>query len=125
MLQLLNYFFFVFHTAFTVFNIMGWIFRKTRRWHLFTMILTALSWFVLGIWYGFGYCACTDWHWDVREELGYHDQQRSYIHFLIQKLTGINADDSLVDAVTMVVFVACFILTIVLNIRDRKRINLK
>ena len=83
------------------------------------MILTALSWFVLGIWYGFGYCACTDWHWDVREQLGYHDQQRSYIHFLIVKLTGIDVDAGLVDTVTLVVFVACFLLTIILNIKDR------
>ena len=123
MLHFLNYFFFVFHTAFTLFNIVGWMFRRTRKWHLATMILTALSWFVLGIWYGFGYCACTDWHWDVREQLGYHDQQRSYIHFLILKLTGINMNADIVDAITLVVFVVCFILTIVLNIRDRRRIT--
>jgi hypothetical protein len=121
MLQFLNYFFFVFHTAFTLFNIVGWMFRKTRKWHLATMILTALSWFVLGIWYGFGYCACTDWHWDVREQLGYHDQQRSYIHFLVLKLTGINVDEHFVDVATLIVFLVCFILTIALNIKDRKQ----
>ncbi len=125
MLHFLNYFFFAFHTAFTLFNIVGWLFRKTRKWHLVTMILTALSWFVLGIWYGFGYCACTDWHWDVREQLGYHDQQRSYIHFLVLKLTGINVDEGLVDTVTLVVFIACFILTILLNIMDGKRKTLR
>lgn len=125
MLHFLNYFFFAFHTAFTLFNIVGWLFRKTRKWHLVAMILTALSWFVLGIWYGFGYCACTDWHWDVREQLGYHDQQRSYIHFLVLKLTGINVDEGLVDTVTLVVFIACFILTILLNIMDGKRKTLR
>lgn len=120
MLEFLNYFFFVFHTAFTVFNVFGWMLRKTRKWHLLTMLLTAASWFVLGIWYGFGYCACTDWHWEVREQLGYHDQQRSYIHFLVLKLTGINVDASLVDSLTLVVFGLCFMLTVVLNYRDRK-----
>lgn len=120
MLEFLNYFFFVFHTAFTVFNVFGWMLRKTRKWHLLTMLLTAASWFVLGIWYGFGYCACTDWHWEVREQLGYHDQQRSYIHFLVLKLTGINVDASLVDTLTLVVFGLCFMLTVVLNYRDRK-----
>jgi hypothetical protein len=123
MLQFLNYFFFVFHTAFTLFNIVGWMFRKTRKWHLATMTLTALSWFVLGIWYGFGYCACTDWHWDIREQLGYHDQQRSYIHFLVLKLTGINVDEHFVDVATLIVFLVCFILTIALNIKDRKQNN--
>ncbi|HCN84632.1 MAG TPA: DUF2784 domain-containing protein, partial [Sphingobacteriaceae bacterium] len=87
--QFLNIFFFVFHTLFTVFNVVGWIFPKTRRLHLITMSLTAFSWFILGIWYGWGYCFCTDWHWDVREKLGYHDRSNSYIHFLILKLTGV------------------------------------
>jgi hypothetical protein len=120
MLQSLNIFFFVFHTAFTLFNIVGWAFRKTRKWHLVTMLLTAASWFILGIWYGFGYCACTDWHWNVRERLGYHDQQRSYIHFLIVKFTGIDVNEKLVDNVTLIIFVAAFVLTIILNLRDRR-----
>ena len=54
--QFLNIFFFVFHSVFTLFNITGWAFRKTRKWHLITMLLTAASWFILGIWYGWGYC---------------------------------------------------------------------
>jgi hypothetical protein len=120
MLHFLNIFFFIFHTAFTLFNIVGWAFRKTRKWHLVTMLLTAASWFILGIWYGFGYCVCTDWHWDVREQLGHHDQHRSYIHFLIVKFTGINVDEGLVDTLTLIVFVLSFLLTIIFNIKDRK-----
>ncbi|MGZ8511472.1 MAG: DUF2784 family protein, partial [Chitinophagaceae bacterium] len=58
--QFLNIFFFVFHTVFTLFNMVGWIFPRTRKLHLITLSITAFSWFVLGIWYGWGYCACTD-----------------------------------------------------------------
>lgn len=122
MLSVLNIFFFVFHTAFTLFNITGWIFRKTRKWHLLTLALTAFSWFVLGIWYGWGYCFCTDWHWEVRRKLGYHDESNSYIHFLILKITGLNLPVALVDSVTLIVFIVSALLSIVLNIRDwRKR----
>ena len=123
MLSFLNIFFFIFHTVFTLFNLTGWIFPKTRKWHLLTLALTAFSWFVLGIWYGWGYCVCTDWHWDVRRELGYHDESHSYIHFLILKLTGINLPVNLVENVTLVIFIACALFSIVLNIRDyiRKR----
>jgi hypothetical protein len=121
MLHFLNIFFFIFHTAFTLFNIIGWAFRRTRKWHLLTMLLTAASWFILGIWYGFGYCACTDWHWDVREQLGYHDQQRSYIHFIIAKLTGIDVNEKLIENGTLVIFIMSFVLTIILNIKDRKQ----
>ena len=117
----LNIFFFVFHTAFTVFNCTGWIFRRTRKWHLYTMLLTAFSWFVLGAWYGWGYCVCTDWHWQAREALGYQDRSNSYIHFLILQLTGADLNPGLVDTVTISVYITCFVLTTLLNIRDRRK----
>lgn len=119
--QLLNIFFFVFHTLLTLFNITGWIFRTTRKWNLITLLLTAFSWFVLGIWYGWGYCLCTDWHWQVREKLGYHDEQNSYIHFLLVKLTGINFNRNLVDSATLIIFLLSLTLSIWLNIRDRNK----
>lgn len=116
----LNIFFFAFHTCWTLFNIVGWMFRATRRWHLVTMLLTAGSWFILGIWYGWGYCLCTDWHWQVRRELGFRDESNSYIHFLVLKLTGINFPAPLVEHVTLIVFVISFIMTIWLNVRDQR-----
>jgi len=120
--QFLNYFFFAFHTSLVLFNCLGWIFKATRKWNLFTLLLTAFSWFILGIWYGWGYCLCTDWHWQVREHLGYHDQSVSYIHFLVLKLSGKNLSLQLVENVTLWVFLLSFLMSIVLNIRDyRKR----
>jgi hypothetical protein len=81
-------------------------------------LFTAFSWFIVGIWYGWGYCFCTDWHWDIRERLGYHDQTDSYIHFLIQKLTGIDIDPGMVDTITLTIFFAALAISILLNIRD-------
>jgi hypothetical protein len=120
-LPFLNIFFFIFHTAFTLFNMSGWAFRRTRKWHLFTILLTAASWFILGIWYGWGYCACTDWHWQVREAMGFNDRSNSYIHFLLLKLTGTNFNATLVEKVTLYVFLLCAALSIGLNIRDRRK----
>jgi hypothetical protein len=119
--QFLNYFFFFFHTTFILFNLAGWIFPKTRKWNLATLLLTAFSWFVLGIWYGWGYCLCTDWHWDVRQQLGYHDQRNSYIHFLLLKLTGIDFNEQLVENATLVGFLLSFVMSVWLNIRDRQK----
>lgn len=122
--QFLNYFFFIFHTVWTLFNITGWIFPPTRKWNLVTLILTAFSWFVLGIWYGWGYCACTEWHWNVREHLGYHDQSRSYIHFLLLKLTGLNFNLHFVEMATLIAFLASVGMSVLFNARDwRRRIN--
>ena len=116
--QFLNVFFFAFHTAFTLFNIVGWAFRSTRKWHLITVLLTAFSWFVLGIWYGWGYCFCTDWHWAVRAKLGFTDESNSYIHFLIIKLTGINLSEKLVEYGTLIIFLLSFVLSAILNWKD-------
>jgi Protein of Unknown function (DUF2784) len=123
--QFLNIFFFVFHTLFTLFNLIGWIFSKTRKLHLATMLLTAFSWFVLGIWYGWGYCFCTDWHWQARETLGYHDRSDSYIHFLLLKLTGKDFNPKLVNDATLIIFLLCFVLSIWLHIKDRQKRKLK
>lgn len=125
MYQFLNYFFFVFHTALIVFNTFGYIPKKTRKWNLITLSLTALSWFVLGIWFGWGYCVCTDWHWRVREHLGLFDNDVSYTHFLARKLTGIDFPQKATDIVTAADFFISFALSIFLNLHDFKRSRTK
>jgi len=118
----LNYVFFFFHTALMLFNSFGWIWKRIRKWNLLALLLTAFSWFILGIWYGWGYCLCTDWHWRVREHLGYHDMGNSYVQFLLQKITGITFPEKQVNIVTAVVFFSSIALSSVLNFFDyRKR----
>ena len=36
--------FFVLHTALIVFNVLGWIPRRTRRWNLAALLATLFSW---------------------------------------------------------------------------------
>lgn len=124
-LEFLNIFFFVFHTAIMIFNCFGWLWKRSRRLNLITLFLTAGSWFILGIWFGWGYCLCTDWHWHVREKLGLYDQSVSYVHFLILKITGLNINPGLVDKLTVSIFFLTFILSIWLNIRDYRKTKFK
>lgn len=114
----LDIFFFVFHVALIFFNLFGWIFKPTRKWNLITLGLTAFSWFALGIFYGLGYCFLTDWHWSVRDKLGYETGSDSYIHFLVTKLTGISVSENTLDVLTVVFFFSALIISAVLNIRD-------
>jgi hypothetical protein len=107
--------FFVFHIALIFFNLFGWWFRSTRRWNLVTLGLTALSWFGLGIFYGWGYCFVTDWHWQVRRELGYAVTSNSYIHFLVTTLTPIKVSENTVDIVTGVAFAVAVVVSILVN----------
>ena len=120
-LKFLNVFFFGFHTLVILFNLFGWMIPRWRFANLIVLSLTACSWFILGIWYGWGYCVCTDWHWNVRELLGYHDMSASYIHFLILKLTGMDLSVSLVDTGTTLGFFSAFAISIYLNVKTWKQ----
>jgi hypothetical protein len=121
MLAFLNILFFVLHTALVVFNMTGWIFKKTRRLHLITALSTLALWAVLGIWYGFGYCPCTDWHWSVRRQMGLPIESDTYSHFLILKLTGLDLPNDVVFWITAIGFGMAVVMSIVLNARDLAR----
>ncbi|HXW04801.1 MAG TPA: DUF2784 domain-containing protein [Vicinamibacterales bacterium] len=118
--QTLNIGFFVFHTAWIAFNCLGWIWRRTRPWHLATIALTALSWFGLGAVYGWGYCPCTDWHWQVRARMGYDDPP-SYVQLLVRELTGVDLPPGVADGLTVTTLLAAGVSSVVLTVRDRAR----
>lgn len=118
MYALLDIGFIVFHSGLILFNLFGWIWKSTRPWNLATLLLTGSSWFFLGIWYGWGYCLCTDWHWQVRRELGYTQMPSSYIKFLIEYLTGFDVNAALVDTATVVLFFTALFISIYVNYRN-------
>ena len=116
-MKFLDIFFTVFHTCVVLFNLFGWIWKKTRLLNLITLLLTAGSWLVLGFFYGFGYCPLTDWHFKVLDKLGYTDLPNSYLSFLFTRLTGLPIDQSLVDAVTLWGLIIALVISLYLNIR--------
>jgi hypothetical protein len=119
--QATDIFFFVFHISLIFFNLFGWIFKSLRRWNLLTLGLTAFSWFVLGIFYGFGYCFLTDWHWQIRERLGHPTNSNSYIHFLLTTLFPITISEDVVNWLTAILFFAAIVLSIVSNVFTRRK----
>lgn len=121
MLAFLDVFFLVFHSALVLFNLTGWIWRRTRRLHLWTIGATVLSWFGLGLFYGWGYCPCTAWHWDVKRALGETDLPRSYVKYYLDRLTGLSWDPTLVDAAVVVLGLGALALSAWLNRRDARR----
>jgi hypothetical protein len=118
-LHALNVAFFVFHTAWMGFVCVGWMWRRTRRWHLAAVALTGLSWFLLGAWYGWGYCPCTDWHWRVRERLGYVDPP-SYTQLLIREVTGLDVSAAVSDALTLGIYLVAAVLGVLMTVRGRR-----
>ena len=120
-LKIIDIFFLVFHTILILFNVFGWLVPRWRLANFITLFLTAFSWFILGIWYGWGYCFCVDWHWQIRDLLGYQNLSSSYIHFLILKLTSVDIPANLVDTWTVIIFFSAFAISIYLNVRKWMR----
>jgi hypothetical protein len=99
-MKFLDIFFTVFHSTLVLFILSGWIWRRTRKLHLYIVMLTAGSWLILGIFYGLGYCPFTDWHFRVLERLGHTNLPSSYISFLVMRITGLRPNQQVVDVVT-------------------------
>ena len=121
MLKLLDIFFTFLHLAIIVFNLFVWIWKKTRRAHLIVAGITLVCWFVLGIWYGWGYCPITDWQWKVKERLGETNLPNSFVKYFADKITGKDLSLTLIDNITLYSFLIAIAFSIYLNFfRKRK-----
>jgi len=117
--RILDIFFVVFHTCIIFFNLFGWIWRKTRIFNLILLLITGSSWLFLGLIVGtLGYCPLTDWHFSVLNKLGVSDLPSSYVKYLVDRLTGLDLNPSMVDNITLYAFLAALVLSLFLNIRD-------
>ncbi len=121
MLNLADLFFICFHSLLIIFNLFGWIHQATRKWNLVTLLLTGASWFGLGIFYGWGYCPLTEWHFRILTRMGHEDLPASYISYLINRLFGLSVPQSTVDVCTLVFFLVALAISLTLNIRSAIR----
>lgn len=119
-LILADYFFLIIHNLLILFNLFGWIVKKWRRVHLACILLTFASWGILGIWYGFGYCPLTDWHWQVLRKLGEYDLPSSYVSYLLVRTLGIRLSPNLVDALTVGSALLALVASLWVNFRKKK-----
>jgi len=119
--RFLDYFFVAFHLAIVIFNLFGWIAKKTRKANLILLLLTGGSWFGLGIFYGFGYCPFTDWHWQVLDHLGRMPGETSYMQYLYARAFGLHLPARLVDISTLAAYLVALVISAFLNIRDFRK----
>ena len=116
-LVFLDYAFLVAHTALILFNLFGWVWERTLRFNLLSIILTVTAWFAFAPWYGLGYCPCTDWHWQVKEALGQTDLPNNYLTFLFETWTGIVVSDEFSATLAWVALVPAFALSLFFNLK--------
>jgi hypothetical protein len=120
-LHLANSFFYVFHTALILFNLLGWLYPRTRKLNLITLLATFGSWGLLGFWKGWGYCFLTDWHYQVLRALGEKGMPSSYIAFLIEKITGLSLAPGLVNTLTVSLALLALVFSVWVNLRKKRR----
>lgn len=104
------------HVAIIFINLFGWISKRTRKLHLVTVVLTAASWFLLGIWFGWGYCPITDWQWQVKGLRGETNLPNSFIKYYADKISGGDVSSGLIDMVTLLAFVFAIIMAVYFNV---------
>ena len=117
----LDAFFVAIHTLLIAFNLLGWAWRRTRRLHLIAIGATLLSWFGLGVVYGWGYCPLTDWHWDVKRALGESALPASWVKYYLDRLTGVDWSGDVVDVLVIALALGAFSVSLALNLRDLRR----
>jgi len=113
--EFLDVFFTWFHAVLIVFNLFGWMIRPLRKLNLIALLLTGGSWFILGIFYGIGYCPLTDWHWQVLENLGVQDLPPSYVQYLVKKITGISLTTKFADTITLISYFVALAISVWYN----------
>jgi len=111
MLSISNIFFHIIHLTIIFFFLFGWIFEKTLFAHFILSILILLSWFGLGIIYGFGYCLVTGIQWKIKRHMGQEPNTEYYIKYMLDKVTGLDMNPDRVNAVTEYAFYIIFILS--------------
>ncbi len=122
MFKFLDFFFLIFHSVLILFNLFGWIWRKTRSLNLITLFLTGFSWVGLGIFYGWGYCFLTDWHWRILEKTGEINLPNSYVQYLLNRILGIQISAVTADYLTIILFVIALMFSVYFNLRKRVKV---
>jgi hypothetical protein len=123
MLLFLDFLLTILHLLIIGFNLLGWMWRKTRKWHFACILATAGSWLLLGIWFGLGYCPLTDWQWKVKSLLGEHDLPASFIKYLADRISGRDISGSLIDSLTGAGFVLAAGMAVYMNFFRKRAVR--
>jgi len=103
------------HLLIVFFVLTGWIVPDLRLAHLYLIILIALSWIGLGIFFGYGFCLVTDLQWKIKKYLGEQPLPKSYIKYLLDKLTGKDLNTKTVDVFTQLAFYSSALVSVYVN----------
>ena len=73
----------------------------------------------LGLFYGWGYCFLTDWHWQVLEKTGELNLPNSYVQYLLNRILGLHLSTIVADYLTGILFAIALLLSVYSNLKKR------
>ncbi|MDO5654204.1 MAG: DUF2784 family protein [Brachymonas sp.] len=114
----LNAAFHALHIAVIMFFLLGWLVPALLPWHLTLLLAMLGSWFILGHWLGTGYCPISDWHWKIKQHCGPGKPDGSYIHLVLQHITGKTLNSARVDKWVLVITLFLTLGSLLLNARN-------
>ena len=116
----LDYFLTIFHSAFVLFVLVGWLFKSTRKAPVIASGLVSVASLGIGFYKGvIGYCPLTDWHWDIKRALGERNIPSSFTEYMLEKITGMDLDRKLVDLGTAAGLILSVLCAVYVNLRSR------
>lgn len=122
MLQLYDIGFTIFHSAFILFVLFGWMHPRTQRIHQFALLFTLIAWLLIGWYVGtIGYCPLTDWQWDIKRQLGELNLPSSFTEYVGEKLTGLDLNKTYVDIVTAAGLAFGVIMAVIKFVQSRNK----
>ena len=121
MFEILNVIFHFLHLSMIMMNLTFWISYRTLWMAQLSVLVTLLSWFGFGYFYGFGYCFLTDWHWQIKEKLGQKNLPASYLKYVLDKVTGFEWDSGLVDKMAFAGIIFSFMGCLIQTVRKFKK----
>lgn len=99
--DLYNYGYHALHLAVIFLNIFGWVSKPTWVAQSAVLFFTLVSWLGFGFTHGFGYCFLTDWHWDVKRDLGHQNLPHSYTKWLYDFVFDADIAHQTIDVLTI------------------------
>lgn len=113
-----NLIYHVIHLAVIIINcVFGFIPGRCQRLFILTYTTTIVSWLGFGLQYGLGYCFLTDWHWQLKRDMGEHNLPPSYIHYISETWLNLDLSRGAIDMGVAMIFIALLLVYIV-NIKN-------
>ncbi len=112
----LDVFFNFIHIIIILINCFGWAFKETLKLNIILLLITMLSWTILGIFFGLGFCFLTNLHFSLLGELKSTNIPFSYLDYLLIENFNLKVSSQTISLLSIVVVFSSLTISIKKNL---------